>query len=65
MMLAAGRELLADADIIVPMPLHRWRLWRRRFNQSALLAGIIARRSGVRLDAFALERVRRTRPQVG
>ena len=35
---AAGAELLADADLIVPVPLYRSRLWSRRFNQSALLA---------------------------
>ena len=39
----AGRELLADADAIVPVPLHWRRHWMRRFNQSALLAEIIAK----------------------
>src|SRR6478735_4201591 len=39
----AGRELLADADAIVPVPLHWRRQWMRRFNQSALLAEIIAK----------------------
>lgn len=34
----AGAELLQDADLIVPVPLYRSRLWWRRFNQSALLA---------------------------
>jgi ComF family protein len=34
----AGAELLADADLIVPVPLHRWRLLRRRYNQAALIA---------------------------
>jgi predicted amidophosphoribosyltransferase len=34
----AGGELLADADLIVPVPLYATRLWRRRFNQSAMLA---------------------------
>jgi predicted amidophosphoribosyltransferase len=37
-MTAAGGELLADADVIVPVPLYRSRLWSRRFNQSAMLA---------------------------
>jgi predicted amidophosphoribosyltransferase len=37
-MTAAGAELLADADVIVPVPLYRSRLWSRRFIQSALLA---------------------------
>ena len=41
-MARAGRELLADADALVPVPLHWRRLWARRFNQSALLAKAIA-----------------------
>ena len=41
-MARAGGELLAEADMIVPVPLHRRRLWWRRFNQSAVLAGAIA-----------------------
>src|SRR6478752_1615281 len=34
MMAQAGRELAADADLVLPVPLHRTRLWRRRFNQA-------------------------------
>ena len=45
-MAAAGAEILADADLILPVPLHRWRLLRRGFNQSALLAQRIARLTG-------------------
>src|SRR5258705_9191341 len=41
-MARAGRELLADSDAIVPVPLHWRRQWTRRFNQSALLGEIIA-----------------------
>ena len=37
-MARAGRELLADADALIPVPLHWRRLWARRFNQSATLA---------------------------
>jgi ComF family protein len=65
MMRLAGRELLADADLVMPVPLHRWRLWSRRFNQSALLADVVAREHGLPLDLSSLHRVRRTRPQVG
>ncbi len=61
----AGRELLADADIIVPVPLTRGRLLSRRFNQSAILALEVSRLAGVRTDALALLRTRRTKPQVG
>ena len=65
MMARAGAELLADADVIVPVPLHRARLWRRRFNQAMALAEAVAKPSGVPCDPFLLARVRATAPQVG
>ncbi len=43
----AGGELLAEADALVPVPLHWRRLWARRFNQSAILAATISKESGV------------------
>ena len=43
-MARAGRELLAEADALVPVPLHWRRLWARRFNQSAALAEAISQR---------------------
>ena len=64
-MAAAGADVLADADLIVPVPLHRWRLLSRRFNQSALIAGEVAKVSGVALDQRSLERVKSTPQQVG
>lgn len=42
----AGRELIEDADALVPVPLHWRRLWARRFNQSAGLAETISALSG-------------------
>jgi len=65
MMASAGRELLEEAEVILPVPLHSLRLWRRRFNQSALLAREIARVSGTPCDLRTLARVKATRPQVG
>ncbi|MFD1703841.1 ComF family protein [Methylopila henanensis] len=65
MMARAGHELLGPDVLLVPTPLHRGRLWRRRFNQSALLARAAAEASGARLALQALERVKATRPQVG
>jgi len=59
----AGGELLRDSDIIVPVPLHRWRLWKRRFNQSALLAEQIARHSGKPHRPLVLIRTRHTPSQ--
>jgi len=61
----AGRELLAEADALVPVPLHWRRLWARRFNQSAMLATRISAESGVPVATFALKRVRATAQQVG
>ena len=61
----AGRELTAEADVIVPLPLHRRRLWTRRFNQAALIAHEVGRIAEVAVDVSALQRVRATRPQVG
>lgn len=60
-----GRELLEPESVLVPVPLHRFRLWQRRFNQAALLADAVSRASGVAMDPLALERIRRTRQQVG
>jgi ComF family protein len=64
-MLRAGGDLLSDCRLIVPVPLYRWRLWHRRFNQAALLAAGISRESRVPHDLFVLERSKSTRQQVG
>lgn len=64
-MARAGGELLEQADALVPVPLHWKRGWSRRYNQSAALARIIARQSGVKLASEALRRVRPTQQQIG
>jgi ComF family protein len=64
-MARAGRELLKDADALVPVPLHWRRLWSRRFNQSAALAGGISKSAGVPVLHDTLKRVRATPQQVG
>ena len=64
-MATAGAELLADADVILPVPLYRSRLWSRRFNQSAMLAQAVGSLTGVPVDCFLLARVKRTHAQVG
>lgn len=61
----AGSDLLAEADVLVPVPLHRTRLWQRRFNQSAVLAFEVSRLSGVPVDLQMLTRARATTNQVG
>ena len=65
LMREAGRPLLADAELLVPVPLHRLRLLQRRFNQSALLAKGLSRVSRVPACVTSLKRTRRTRSQVG
>jgi ComF family protein len=64
-MARAGRELLEHADMLIPVPLHWRRGWRRRYNQSGALAAVIGRQSGVKLTVEALRRVRPTEQQIG
>ena len=64
-MARAGRELLEDADALVPVPLHWRRLWGRRFNQAAALAKVAAAISGPPVLTGALRRRRATPQQVG
>ncbi len=64
-MARAGADVVADAGLIVPVPLHRLRLWSRRFNQSAALAQVVARHSGRQFAPAALRRIRATAHQVG
>jgi ComF family protein len=56
----AGRALLAEAELLVPVPLHRWRLLARRYNQAALLARRLSRLSGVPWAPDLLRRHRAT-----
>ena len=64
-LLTAGHDLLGDAHLIVPVPMSRRRLFWRTFNQAAILAHEIGRRSGLPVSVAALSRRRATRPQVG
>jgi ComF family protein len=61
----AGREILAQADALVPVPLHWRRQWARRFNQSAMLAAAVSAETSVPIAAGALKRVKATAQQVG
>ena len=59
----SGGDLLDGADVLIPVPLHRWRLIARRFNQAAILAQEVSRLSGLPVDAVSLVRVKRTKQQ--
>jgi ComF family protein len=64
-MARSGAEILSEADLIVPVPLHRFRLLSRRFNQAATLAHCVSEACAVPVDTEALVRVKQTPPQVG
>jgi ComF family protein len=53
----AGEE---PAAMLVPVPLHRWRIWKRGYNQAALIASALARRTGRRAELDLLQRVKPT-----
>jgi ComF family protein len=61
MLRPAAADVLTDADALVPVPLHPWRLWRRGFNQAEDLARAL---SDHRVPVLrALRRARATQPQ--
>jgi ComF family protein len=62
---AAAGDCLGGVDLIVPVPLHRWRLWSRRYNQAAELARALAKRTGIASDPRLLLRKRATPTQGG
>lgn len=64
-MIRASDGAVAAADMIVPVPLHALRLWRRKFNQAAELARVIAERSARAYRPDVLRRIKRTSRQVG
>ena len=62
-MVRAGADVWEQADVIVPVPLHRWRLLKRRYNQSALLAQAIGKQIGKPVIVDALIRSKPTPTQ--
>ena len=64
-MARAGAELIKPDSVIVPVPLHRFRLLRRRFNQAALLAQQIATTAQVDCIPDGLVRTKQTAPLEG
>ncbi|HEX3808742.1 MAG TPA: ComF family protein [Rhizomicrobium sp.] len=58
-----GRSMIAESDVIVPVPLYRWRLWARRFNQAAVLGKALGHATGTPFEPLALIRTRPTPSQ--
>lgn len=61
----AAADVMGDAPLLVPVPLHRRRLFTRRYNQAALLARALGRMTGADVLPDALERPRATPPLEG
>ncbi|HCC0173681.1 TPA: DNA utilization protein GntX [Cronobacter sakazakii] len=62
--LAAKRaDTLPKADLIISVPLHRTRAWRRGFNQSALIARPLSRWLGIRYAPDVVARIKAAPPQ--
>jgi ComF family protein len=61
-----ARHLYGEDDaLLVPVPLHRWRIWKRGYNQSALIAAALSRRTGIALAPDLLQRIKATPPLRG
>ncbi|MCQ2115332.1 MAG: ComF family protein [Bacteroidales bacterium] len=54
---------LADADLIVPVPLHWTRRWKRGYNQAEVIAEVLSRELGIPCETSLLQRTRRTKTQ--
>jgi ComF family protein len=62
-MIRAGRDILTDIDVVIPVPIHKKRLLFRKYNQSALLAQSISKNKGIEYIADSIIRVKHTKPQ--
>lgn len=53
----------ADADVIIPVPLHWSRKWKRGYNQAEIIAAEVAKELSIQMRTDILKRSRRTRTQ--
>ncbi|GEM18208.1 ComF family protein [Gluconobacter oxydans] len=60
-MASAAEDMLQNVTLVAPVPLYRTRLWKRRYNQAALMAQGVSRLAGLPCVVDALQRVRSTR----
>ena len=58
-----GAKMLAEADYLMPVPLHRWRLIARRYNQAGLIAEALSQAVGVSCLLDGVVRIRATPSQ--
>lgn len=59
----AGAQMLAEADMLMPVPLHRWRLLSRRYNQAAIMVQALSKTTRIPAVLDGLKRVRATPSQ--
>lgn len=59
----AGQGMMEDADAFIPVPLHRWRLLKRRYNQASIIAHYMSKETNIPVLHQALTRTRATATQ--
>ncbi len=58
-----GEDLIQNADLIVPVPLHPRRLFKRGYNQAAILSNRLSHLTGIPTNPCLLERTHHTPSQ--
>jgi ComF family protein len=64
-MYQANKDMFQNAEVIIPIPLHKMRLFKRKYNQAALLAKELSKLSNLLYTSFAIKRLCHTTPQAG
>jgi ComF family protein len=62
-LLTHGRPLFENTDLLIPVPLHRWRLLKRGFNQASLLSNFVSQHTNIPTYSNILIRSKPTKPQ--
>lgn len=52
----------SEERVLAPVPLHRWRIWKRGYNQSGLIASALGRRTALAVELGLIERIKATPP---